>query len=94
MVICTSICEVVDLEQNNNNNNNNTPNNDGYEGCLKGCLVVVIVLLLGVFLLKSCFDALVDTPSKPVKRGDFNYDGKVDEKDAAEFLEWKSKQDE
>ncbi|MGE7983622.1 hypothetical protein [Solibacillus sp. NPDC093137] len=77
----------------NKNNKTNTPNNDGYEGCLKGCLIVVLVLILSVFLLKSCFDAIGDIPSKPVKSGDFNYDGEVDVKDAAEFLEWKSKQD-
>lgn len=52
---------------------------------------VALVALLLMFLINACINNIDVEPNIP---GDWNFDGKVDEKDLNTFIKWKMKQDE
>lgn len=79
------------MEENNQNENKETvPQEIDSEGCLKGCLSLIVVFGLLIILVTSC----VDNSSPSYQPGDFDFDGDSgDIDDATKFLEWKMKQE-
>lgn len=92
---CIGLANILDNKSNPNSEQklelNKVNVNKDDKGYFSGWWKVALVALLLLFLINACINNIHVEPNIP---GDWNFDGKVDEKDLNTFIKWKMKQDE
>lgn len=89
---CIGLANILDNNSKQNSEQNLERNKDDDKGYFSGWWKVALVALLLMFLINACVKNM-DVRSDFIP-GDWNYDGKVDEKDLETFIKWKMKQEE
>lgn len=90
---CIGLANVFDNNKQNTEQKVELKKEDNKEddkGYFSGWWKVALVAVLIMFLINACKKSIKIEPNIP---NDWNYDGKVDEKDAEEFIRWKIKQE-
>ncbi|MGE7673083.1 hypothetical protein ACQKMV_05775 [Lysinibacillus sp. NPDC094403] len=92
---CIGLANLSDKNKKQNNEQNLELNKDDDtsddKGYFLGWWKVALVALLLLFLINACVKNIDVEPNIP---NDWNYDGKVDEKDTETFIKWKINQEE